>query len=180
MASSGFNNRRSDPAAAGCLQVALLKLVHVPARFRAAKSDLFMHVSRQDCDGKIFGRLDDPKGVPDLNRTATIMIDLLQTTPKEAQPMAMVLSAFPDFTVKKAPSLILLMLSSADAHVVHIVHRKLLLCVKLTLFKGFTSARYSMPLIPHKKSLLLTLEHFGYLLCKDKGLSPLPHTISIR
>src|SRR5512136_1315717 len=48
-----------------------------------------------------------------LDRTATIMIDLLQTTPKVAQPIVMVLSAFPDLTVKKAPSLILLILSSA-------------------------------------------------------------------
>ena len=43
-----------------------------------------------------------------LDRTATIMIGLLQTTPKVAQPMVMVLSLSPDFTVKKAPPLIFL------------------------------------------------------------------------
>jgi hypothetical protein len=70
-----------------------------------------MHVPLWGCNSKILGRLDDPKGVP--ARTATIMTGLLQTTPKVAQSMVMVLSAFPDFTVKKAPSLILLMVSSA-------------------------------------------------------------------
>ena len=47
-----------------------------------------------------------------LDRTATIRIGFFQITPKVAQPMVMVFSASPDRTVKKAPSLILLMLSS--------------------------------------------------------------------
>lgn len=48
-----------------------------------------------------------------LDRTATIRIGFLQMTPNVAQPMVIVLIPVPDFTVRKAPALILFILSSA-------------------------------------------------------------------
>ena len=61
-----------------------------------------------------------------LDRTATIIIGLLQTTPKVAQPMVMVLSTSPDLTVKKAPPFDLVDTIFGNMHVFKIFHRSLL------------------------------------------------------
>src|SRR5208283_2012721 len=48
-----LDDRRRDIPSVCCFQIALLELIHIPARFRSAKSDCLAHISGRYCNRKV-------------------------------------------------------------------------------------------------------------------------------